>query len=146
MESNRIKLGMVITMHSDLPKSVEFYKMLGLKLNFHMEKQWAEFSLNGVKFGMCPTTEKYDNVRTGLVLEIEEDLMAFYEEFKKKGVTFVNEPQVAPHGVMVGMKDPCGNVLDLYQATPEKVQQFAKDTIAKEAAEKAKSESETTEA
>lgn len=136
MENNRIKLGMVITMHSDLDKSIEFYKMLGLKLNFHMKGQWAEFSLNGVKFGMCPTKEKYDNVRTGLVLEIEEDLMAFYEEFKKKGVAFVNEPQVAPHGVMVGLKDPCGNVLDLYQATPEKMKKFTEETLAKEAAEK----------
>ena len=142
MTERQIKLGMVITMHSDLEKSVEFYKNLGLKLNFHMKDKWAEFALGEIKFGLCPTEQKYDNVRTGVVLEVEEDLMKLYEELKASGVTFVNEPQVAPHGVMVGFKDPCGNVLDFYQATPEKMQAFAKEAMEKEAAEKASKKTE----
>jgi predicted lactoylglutathione lyase len=142
MTERQMKLGMVITMHSDLEKSVEFYKSLGLKLNFHMKDKWAEFSLGEIKFGLCPTEQKYDNIRTGVVLEVEEDLMKLYEELKASGVTFVNEPQVAPHGVMVGFKDPCGNVLDLYQATPEKMKEFAKEAMEKEAAEKAAKKTE----
>ena len=60
-----------------------------------------------------------------MVFEILEDLLALHKKLQAEGVTFVNEPVVAPHGVMVGIKDPGGNVLDLYQATPEKLQEFA---------------------
>ena len=137
MAYKKMKLGMVITMHSDLEKSVEFYKMMGLKLNFHVKEKWAEFDLGGIKFGLCPTEQKYDNIRTGIVIEIEEDLVKFYEKMSAKGVIFVNEPEVAAHGVMVGFKDPCGNVLDLYQATPEKVEQMVKEVIEKDAQKKA---------
>ena len=61
-----------------------------------------------------------------------------YKTLKEEGVEFVNEPVEAPHGIMVGFKDPSGNVLDLYQPTPEKMKQFVEETKAKEAAEKAK--------
>ncbi len=132
-----MKLGMVITMHSDLEKSVEFYKMMGLKLNFHVKEKWAEFDLGGIKFGLCPTEQEYDNIRTGIVIETEEDLLKFHEKMSKKGVNFVNEPEIAAHGVMVGFKDPCGNVLDLYQATPQNMKRVVQEALEKTAQEKA---------
>ena len=131
MEHGRIRVGMVIVMQHDLKSSVDFYKdVLQLPLVFHIENKWAEFDLGCVKFGLCPITEKQDNIRTGIVLEVQEDLLELYAALKDR-VTFLNEPIVAPHGIMVGFKDVGGNILDLYQATPEKLKDLVKETVKK---------------
>ena len=124
MEHGPIKLGMVIFMQPDLEKAVEFYKKLGLKLNFHLKERWAEFDLGCVKLGLCPVEHAQDNVRTGVVFEVMQDLVAFHAQMKEQGIEFINEPITAPHGVMIGVKDPGGNVFDLYQPTPEKMKDF----------------------
>ncbi|MGZ6250467.1 MAG: VOC family protein [Candidatus Chromulinivorax sp.] len=127
MEHGQIKVGMVIIMQHDLAKAVEFYKdVLQLPLKFHLENKWAEFDLGCVKFGLCPISQKEDNVRTGIVLETREDLLALYEKLKDK-VEFLSQPVVAVHGIMVGFKDIGGNILDLYQATPEKMNDLVKN-------------------
>lgn len=131
MEHGPIKLGMVILMQPDLKKAVEFYKELGIKEQFHLEDKWAEFDLGCVKLGLCPTEHPQDNVRTGIVLEVFEDLFELTKKLKANGVEFLNEPIQAPHGVMVAFKDPGGNVIDFYQATPEKYQEFLKEQKAK---------------
>ncbi|AXK60891.1 hypothetical protein C0J27_04055 [Candidatus Chromulinivorax destructor] len=120
---------MVIVMQHDLKSAVDFYKdILKLPLVFHLENKWAEFDLGCVKFGLCPISEVQDNIRTGIVLEVQEDLLELYASLKDS-VTFLNEPVVAPHGIMVGFKDNGGNILDLYQATPEKLKDLVKETV-----------------
>ena len=131
MEHGRIRVGMVIVMQHDLKSAVEFYRdVLQLPLVFHLENKWAEFDLGCVKFGLCPISEVQNDIRTGIVLEIQEDLLELYASLKDR-VTFLNEPVVAPHGIMVGFKDAGGNILDLYQATPEKLKDLVKDTVKK---------------
>lgn len=131
MEHGPIKVGMVILMQHDLQKAVEFYRdVLKLPLRFHLENKWAEFDLGCVKFGLCPIAEAQDNIRTGIVLEVMEDLLKLYEALKDK-VTFLSEPVVAVHGIMVGFKDVGGNILDLYQPTLDKVQDLVKETANK---------------
>lgn len=131
MEHGRIKVGMVILMQHDLGKAVEFYRdVLKLPLKFHLENKWAEFDLGCVKFGLCPIGEAQDNIRTGIVLEVMDDLLALYASLKDT-VTFLNEPVVAVHGIMVGFKDVGGNILDLYQPTLDKVKDLVKETVDK---------------
>jgi hypothetical protein len=131
MEHGPIRVGMVILMQHDLQKAVEFYRdVLKLPLKFHLENKWAEFDLGCVKFGLCPISEVQDNIRTGVVLETEQDLLALYEQLKSS-VTFLNEPIVAVHGIMVGFKDVGGNILDLYQPTLDKVKDLVKQTAEK---------------
>ena len=125
MEHGPIKLGMVIFMQPDLAKAVEFYKKLGMTQTFYLEGKWAEFDLGCVKLGLCPTSQAQDNIATGTVFEVFEDLIALYKKLQADGVVFVNEPAIAPHGVMVAVKDPGGNVFDLYQPTPDKLKEFA---------------------
>lgn len=121
MEHGPIRVGMVIVMQHDLAKAVDFYKnIFNMPLKFHLEGKWAEFDLGCVKFGLCPIDQFQDNVRTGIVLQVEEDLLNLYETLKDK-VTFLNEPVVAVHGIMLGFKDVGGNILDLYQPTHDKV-------------------------
>jgi predicted enzyme related to lactoylglutathione lyase len=120
------KVGMLITIQHDLEKSFEFYKTLGLTPKFHMEKRWAEFELGGTKLGLCPTEEELPERHTGIVLEVE-DIQAVCKDLSAKGITFVNEPKEAPHGIMASIKDPGNNIIDLYQPTPEKVNDLVKE-------------------
>lgn len=116
-------VAMLILLQPDLEKAVVFYKNLGLRLKFHMRNKWAEFELSGVSIGLCPTSKPSDAlVRTGIVLGVD-DIQSFYEQHKNS-IDFLHEPTTAVHGHMVSFKDPGGNILDLYQPTPEKVQEL----------------------
>lgn len=113
------KVAMVIIMENDLVAAVEFYKKLGLTLVFHVKDRWAEFKINDLQIGLCPTDEKIQFNRTGIVFEIP-DLAAFYD-VQKESLTFLDKPSEAAHGVMASIQDPSGNIIDLYQPTPEKL-------------------------
>lgn len=118
------KVAMIILMQQDIAKAVEFYQNLGLKLLFHLRDKWAEFDLGGVKIGLCPTAAPVIERRAGAVFEVA-DVQAFYEEHKDSGM-FLAAPTQALHGVMVSFKDPGGNIIDLYQPTPERVKELVK--------------------
>lgn len=117
------KLAMMIIMENDLQAAVEFYQKLGLQLVFHVPHRWAEFKINDLQIGLCPTDEKVQLNRTGIVFEVE-DLNAFYQE-NKDTITFLDKPSEATHGIMASIQDTSGNILDLYQPTPEKIQELA---------------------
>jgi|SRR5579885_2130514 len=121
-------IGMVILMQPDLEAAVAFYKQLGLRPRFHLREKWAEFEANGVKIGLCPTSRPASQlVRTGLVLEVD-NVHEFYADFQGK-VSFIGEPIEAVHGIMVSFQDPGGNIVDLYQPTPEKVKDLVRSTM-----------------
>ena len=115
------KVAMVIVMQNDLQAAVDFYKKLGLNLVFHVKDRWAEFKINDLQIGLCPTEEKITMNRTGIVFEIA-DLGAFYEA-QKGALSFLDKPAEAAHGIMASIQDPAGNILDLYQPTPEKLKE-----------------------
>ena len=121
------KLGMVILLEHDLEAAVEFYKKIGLKPIFHIKDSWAEFAIGQVKLGLCPTSQKSTDRITGIVLELE-DVRNFYETFKD-AIPFKSEPQEKVHGIMVSLQDPGGNIIDLYQPTPERVQELVKEVV-----------------
>ena len=37
----------------------------------------------------------------------------------------MDKPTEAAHGIMASIQDPSGNILDLYQPTPEKIKELA---------------------
>lgn len=118
------KVAMIIIMQTDLVAALEFYKKLGLKLIFHVENRWAELSLGDLKIGLCPSTEPITYNRTGIVLEIG-NLSEFYQK-EAHTLNFLNQPTHASHGIIASIQDPSGNILDLYQPTPEKLKDLAK--------------------
>ena len=127
MSSFKIKkVGMLILLESDLVKAIEFYQRLGFKLKFHLKDSWAELELGDVKFGLAPTTQDLPERRTGIVLEVD-DLSAAYSALKDD-VDFLGEPLEKVHGIMTSFKDPGGNILDLYQPTPEKIRDLVEKT------------------
>lgn len=125
------RLSMVILMQNDLDAAVSFYQELGCTLVFRLKDTWAELVLNGVQIGLCPrSAEDQVEHRTGLVFEVE-DLKMFYQE-RKDEFTFLREPLEKVHGIMVSLKDPSGNIIDLYQHTPEKIKEYASKVQLKE--------------
>lgn len=128
-----IKVGMLILLESDLDKAVSFYEKLGFTKKFHIQGQWAEFILGDVKIGLCPASQDLPDHHTGIVLEVP-DLYSVYNELKSEGI-FVSEPKTPEHGIIVSMKDPGNNIIDLYQPTPERIQEIL-NKVAAEGKEK----------
>lgn len=120
-----MKVGMLILMAHNLSDVVEFYQKMGFKLAFHLKDRWAEFIVENIKIGICPTDHEPFDRSTGIVFEVQ-DLYKIYNDLKTKGIEFMSEPKEAAHGIMVGFKDPSGNISDIYQATPEKIEDILK--------------------
>ena len=123
MAEHNIKVGMLILMENDLEKAIAFYQTLGFPLAFHLKEKWAELLIGTVKLGLAPTTQPLPDRHTGIILEVA-DVKNAYKELQEKGITFIREPFEAVHGIMTSIKDPGGNILDLYQPTPEKVREM----------------------
>lgn len=126
------KVGMIILLEHDVDAAVQFYKKLGLQQVFHIKESWAEFKIGDVKLGLCPTSQEPHDRVSGVVLEVE-DVKAFYETHKND-IPFRGEPIEKVHGMMVSFKDPGGNIIDLYQPTPEKVTSLVKEVVEKDQA------------
>jgi predicted enzyme related to lactoylglutathione lyase len=127
MKGFSMKVGMLILLQPNIEQAVEFYNSIGLTQKFHIKEKWAEFAIGDIKLCLCPTSQEFGEHHTGIVIEVE-DLMDTYERFRHAGVPFMNEPVEAVHGVMVSFKDPAGNIIDLYQPTPDRVQELIKKT------------------
>lgn len=110
---------MFIIMEHDLSAAIEFYTQLGFKLKFHLKDQWAEMLADNIKIGLCYVSQELPERRSGLVVQVE-NLAVFYEAHKDT-LPFIGEIKEKVHGCMIGVKDPGGNIIDLYQPTPEKV-------------------------
>ena len=120
--SHNCRLAMVILMVNDIEKAAAFYEVLGAQKRCLFPKSWAELTLDGITIALCNTDQEQPQRRTGLVFAIN-DLIAFYAQHKG-ALTFLEEPITKLHGIMTSLQDPSGNIIELYQATPEKVREF----------------------
>lgn len=127
------KLAMMILMEPDLDAAVAFYNQLGLPIKFRMKDTWAEFELGGIKIGLCQSNSPAQENRTGIVLQVT-DLAGLYENLKDS-IRFLTSPIEAAHGIMTSIQDPGGNIIDLYQPTPEKIQELIAKNAQKEDAD-----------
>jgi hypothetical protein len=115
-------LAMVILMERDIEEAVIFYEAIGARKICLFPNSWAELTLDGLTIALCHSSSDQGQRRTGLVFAVD-DLQAFYKDHKNT-MQFLGEPVIKLHGIMVSIQDPGGNVLELYQATPEKVREF----------------------
>ena len=133
MEENTMatvsRLSMIILMQHDIEQAIAFYQKLGCTLRFKLPNQWAELGLADMTIGLCPTSQAAEPRRTGLVFAVD-DVQAFYNTYKDT-LNFLSEPVIKMHGGMISVQDPHGNIIDLYQATPEKVQEILKQQCTK---------------
>lgn len=120
MSTNEIKVSMFSLVQNDLDAAIEFYKKLGFPLTFQVPGKWAEFDIKGIKLFLYRVEEALPERYTGLALEVP-DLQAFFDEYKDKGIEFINPPQQVDYAVVSSIKDPGNNIIGLVQPTPEKV-------------------------
>jgi len=126
-----LKVGMLILVVPDIEAAVDFYTRLGLPKRFHLKSNWAEFALGDIKLGICPTSQQLPDRHTGIVLEVA-DMEALRKELEERGIPLLEEPKVAPHGIMASFKDTGNNIIELYQPTPEKVRDLVQKVVDKE--------------
>lgn len=120
------RLNMIIVLVKDVDQAVTFYQKLGLILTSHLKGQWAEYALGDITVSLCPTDIPDYKRCTGIVLEVD-DIRDYYARLKGQGVEFLGEPIERVHGIVASLKDPSGNIIDLYQPAQHKVQDLALD-------------------
>lgn len=125
------KVGIIIFLQHNLAAAIEFYKTLGLTMTFSLPDKWAEFEVGEIKIGLCPTDHEPFDRHSGVVFEVD-DVRALYEAHKDL-LSFVREPVEAVHGIMTSVKDPGGNIVDLYQPTPDRVKEMVEKMRQEEA-------------
>lgn len=115
------RFAIIILLQNDLEKAISFYTKLGFQMQFHLPNQWAEMSLDTLRIGLAVTQEALSAHRTGIVLEVA-DVRAWCEQLAQQGINCF-EPVDGMHGIMSGMQDPGGNIIDVYQPTPERIKE-----------------------
>jgi len=105
---------------SDMEKAITFYRdTLGLTLDFYLEGNWAEFSIENVTLALCgpkgggtPPQRGYQG--GAMVALAVRDMNAAVEELRSKGV-HVEDPFDGSVCYVARMEDPDGNRLWLHQ-------------------------------
>jgi predicted enzyme related to lactoylglutathione lyase len=113
---------MVVLMERDMDAAVAFYEAMGALKHTVFPGSWAEMVIGDVTVALCHTETDYGPRRTGLVFAVK-DLLGFYAAHKDT-YQFMHEPVTKLHGIMASIQDPSGNVIELYQPTPEKVREY----------------------
>jgi catechol 2,3-dioxygenase-like lactoylglutathione lyase family enzyme len=106
---------------SDQDRALEFYtNSLGFRVltdqPFDDHQRWIELALpgNGGSVVLFTPDEHRDRIGTFQhVAFYTDDVRASYEELRRRGVEFVQEPQTADWGTAAIFKDPDGNVFVL---------------------------------
>ena len=109
----------------NLERAVEFYRdVLGLKLLLQTD-EWAEFDIGGQRFAVhqLKSSETFQTVNPAVVSLQAQPIENAIEALKNKGVRFVQELQIRPHGKMATFQDWDGNLLGLYEPPGEKSHQ-----------------------
>jgi len=117
---------MLILKQVDMNAAIEFYKILGLELKFTLKDSWAEFSVGNLKLGLCPAKEMAP-CQTGIIIQVD-DLKKLYNELKD-AINFKTDVVEKVHGLMATIQDPGGNLIDLYEPTPEKVSKLVREVV-----------------
>jgi catechol 2,3-dioxygenase-like lactoylglutathione lyase family enzyme len=111
------KIGVVMLGTKDLARSLKFYRdTLGMAVQSE-SPNFAFLNAGGVTLALAsPLAAAAEHMvgATEVVFSVDS-VQAAYEELKRRGVAFVNEPRVvAPPMWAVNFKDPDGHGLSLF--------------------------------
>jgi len=105
----------------NMDEAVGFYRdALGLDLKAQVGEDWAQFVVGGTSFALHGTRgAPAPGAGATVVFEVD-DLEASMRSLSGKGVRFEGEiTQVPGQGRFVSLRDPAGNLLQLYQPGTE---------------------------
>lgn len=102
----------------NVPESIRFYQILGLKLIVHTHDNYARFECpDGDSTFSIHKVDKMPQEPLTYVYFETEKLGGLVHELKEKGIEFILEPQEQSwKWIEARLKDPSGNVLILYRA------------------------------
>ncbi|MCB0456831.1 MAG: VOC family protein [Flavobacteriaceae bacterium] len=113
-----MNLNQVTVPCNNIPKSIEFYKKLGLKLIVHTHNYYARFE--------CPDGESTFSLHYSEELPKGEGVWIYFEvaevsntvqELESKGIIFETQPIKQPWlWTEASLKDPNGNKIIIYHA------------------------------
>ncbi len=110
----------------DVGRSVAFYNQeLGFKIDQQTLPAFAQVSFGQLKLilsgpGASGSRPKPDGQKqepggwNRVILQVQ-NLPAFIEELKKKGLVFRNEMEVGPGGKQIQIEDPDSNLVELFE-------------------------------
>jgi len=116
-------LNAILISSSNVSKSIEFYKGLGIPLAIHDHGQGthAEADIEDFHFAIFPGGNKQEqrpNIRFSFNVP---QLESFYEDLKTKGYEFLAPPASKPFGgITADLLDPDGNIVTLMRWESEK--------------------------
>jgi catechol 2,3-dioxygenase-like lactoylglutathione lyase family enzyme len=110
----------------DLERSIRFYvDQLGFNLIFDSPVAGGRFVVVGPPDGsavlffapVSPDSDEYRSIRTAPIVFLTENVVARYDEWRARGVTFL-EPPYKPvwGGLYASLEDPDGNSLKLVES------------------------------
>jgi len=103
---------------ADMERTVAFYRdLVGLTLRFQDGARWAQFDVGGATLAFSNTEEGAVAPGGGAVVTLEvDDLDATSRALGNHGTVIVRQIRdMGPHGRTMAIRDPEGNVIQLYQ-------------------------------
>ena len=102
---------------ADMERTVAFYRDLGLTLKFQDGARWAQFDVAGAALALSSAEEGAVAPGDGAVVTLEvDDLDATARALGNHGTAIVRPIRdMGPHGRTMAIRDPEGNVIQLYQ-------------------------------
>ena len=103
---------------ADMERTVAFYRdLVGLTLRFQDGARWAQFDVGGATLAFTNTEEGAVAPGGGAVVTLEvDDLDATSRALGNHGTVIVRQIRdMGPHGRTMAIRDPEGNVIQLYQ-------------------------------
>jgi predicted enzyme related to lactoylglutathione lyase len=99
----------------DMDRAVGFYRdALGLKLKFQDGAKWAQFGGVNINFSLSAPEESAGADGGAVVVFEADDLPAAIAAVQRAGGTVVARRDMGAHGKTVTIRDPEGNVVQLF--------------------------------
>ncbi len=97
--------------------AVAFYRdVLGLDLRVRAGEDWAEFDVAGTTIALHGSREGHPPPQAGATVVFEvDDLDSSMRSLRAKGIDFEGEVREAPTGRFASLRDPDGNIIQLFQ-------------------------------
>lgn len=111
-----VKLNLLVIRTSDMPRLVNFYKLLGFKFDYHKHEKGVYHyatKIGETVFEIYPLlknqTEADISTRLGFKIDNFEEIIAILSEF------IVSKPMETEFGVCAILKDPDGRKVEIYK-------------------------------
>jgi predicted enzyme related to lactoylglutathione lyase len=111
-----VKLNLLVIRTSDMPRLVNFYKLLGFKFDYHKHEQGVYHyatKIGETVFEIYPLlkSQKEADISTRLGFKIDnfEEIIAILSEF------IVSKPMETEFGACAILKDPDGRKIEVYK-------------------------------